>query len=520
MRSMNATALTLERLLTHPKGFGLTEATPVQRAICRVADGLPLGELVLDEDVRTAFGGNLEALPTHAPSELVVLGPIRGGKSLIAAAAGVRASQVCDVSKLGPGEVARVSIVSVSLDLSKVVFSHLAGNILAKPLLRALLVEDPTADSLLLRHPSGKAVEVKCVAGARAGSNLVARWCGTVIFDEAPRMTGAGDGVVNLDHARTAVVGRLLPGAQIISIGSPWAPSGPIYDLFQEHWSHPSERIVVVKATGPSMNPTWWTSKRCERLRATDPDAYETDVLANFASPEESLVPSAVLDACVREGPLELAPASGEYVAAMDPGVRSNAWPLVVLKTEKQSNGTRVYRVACAREWRGSRAKPLSPEVVLTEIAALCASYGIREVTTDQFSVDAIRDLARRVGLRIVEHTVTAASKVEAFERLATVCAQRILELPPHPVLRKDLLGLRKRVAQTGGFSIVLPKTGDGRHADYASALALAVGAAVKRAGRRITYDREIDDLLLGLDGNRKDSLSYEKQTSVGMIPW
>jgi hypothetical protein len=513
---VNAPALTLERLLTSPNGFGLTTATPLQRSICRIADGLRLGDFASHPDVLEALNGNVSELPTDPPLELLVPGGIRVGKSLLAAAAGVRASQTCDLSRLGPGEIARVSIVSLNLDLSKVVFSHLTGHVLTKPLLSNLLLQKPTADSILLRHPSGKPVEIKCVAGAKAGSNLVARWCASVIFDEAPRMTGADEGVVNLEHARNAVIGRLLPGAQIISIGSPWAPSGPIYDLFQEHWGHPSERLVVVKAKGPAMNPIWWTPERCEKLRTTDPDAYQTDVLANFASPEESLLPASTIEACTRESPVELVPTGGQYVAAMDPGVRSNAWTLVIVRTEKLADQSRFYRVACVREWKGSRANPLSPEAVLKEIAAVCKTYGVKDVTTDQFSVDAIRDLAKRVGLRVVEHTMTASTKVEAFERLATVCAQKAIELPPHNVLRKDLLGLRKRVAQSGGFTIVLPKTGDGRHADYASALALAVGAAAKKAGSRITYDRSIDDLLLGVDSSRSDQLSFSLGQLLG----
>jgi hypothetical protein len=34
-----------EALLTSPEAFGLTTATPLQRAICRVSDGVPIGDL-------------------------------------------------------------------------------------------------------------------------------------------------------------------------------------------------------------------------------------------------------------------------------------------------------------------------------------------------------------------------------------------------------------------------------------------------------------------------------------------
>jgi hypothetical protein len=49
-------------------------------------------------------------------------------------------------------------------------------------------------------------------------------------------MAGQEDGVVNLDDARSAVLGRILPGSQLLYIGSPWAPFGPVYSMVQEFW--------------------------------------------------------------------------------------------------------------------------------------------------------------------------------------------------------------------------------------------------------------------------------------------
>lgn len=47
--------------------------------------------------------------------------------------------------------------------------------------------------------------------------------------------------------------------------------------------------------------------------------------------------------------------------------------------------------------------------------------------------------------------------------------------------MRADLLGVRKRVTQSSS-TIVLPRTGDGRHADYASAIALLVSQLSRNA--------------------------------------
>ena len=51
----------------------------------------------------------------------------------------------------------------------------------------------------------------------------------------------------------------------------------------------------------------------------------------------------------------------------------------------------------------------------------------------------------------------------------------RELELPPLKPFVNDLLAVKKQPAPGGGFRIVLPTTRDGRHCDFASALAKAV---------------------------------------------
>ena len=465
--------LTLEKLLTSPHAFGLASASPLQRAICRIADGLPLGDLAAHPDVVAAVG-DVASLTNTQPGELGILSGIRTGKSLLAAALAVRATQTCDISRLGPGETARVSVVSLTTDLAKVILDHVVGNVQAKPALKALLIGEPTSDSLMLKHPSGRAVEIKIVAGARAGSSLVARWSAGCIFDEAPRMVGADDGVVNFDDARRSVLGRLLDGAQLVWIGSPWAPFGPIYEATIEHWKKPTAHLVIVRAPAPAMNPVYWTSARVESLRQKDAQTHRTDVLAEFCDAESSLFSSTEIDTATRARPLELQREPGhQYVAAMDPATRGNAWTLVI--ATKRRVGLAVKSVVVlARQWIGSKASPLSPAAVLAEIAELCKSYGIDCVATDQYSGDALRDIAYRHELYLHIVTVTAANKLESFESMRTRIADDAVELSPEPQLRADLLSVRKRITQSG-VAIDLPRTADGRHCDYAPALALVL---------------------------------------------
>ena len=128
-----------EGLLTSPLGFGLTTASPLQRAIARVADGRALDDLAEDPAVIRAFGGTVP--PPVKPAEFAIVSGIRTAKSLSAAALAVHWSQRADLSRLGPGEIPRISIVSLSKDLADVVFGHIVGRTMASPLLSKLILE-------------------------------------------------------------------------------------------------------------------------------------------------------------------------------------------------------------------------------------------------------------------------------------------------------------------------------------------------------------------------------------------
>lgn len=439
-------------------GFGLATATPLQRDVCRVAEG----KQPLSAEGRRALAADCI---DGRPEELCIVSGVRAAKSTIAAVIGVHASQHCDVSLVRPGEMPRFSIVSERMDLARVIFGHLRGAVLGRPALRALLVSEPTADAVVLRHPSGTPIEIKVVAGSRAGSTLVARWSAGVVFDEAPRMLGSGEGVVNLDDARNAIRGRLLPGAQIIEIGSPWAPWGPVFDLVRDHHGKPTSKIVVMRAPAYEMNPVWWTPARCASLREADPDAYQTDVEANFRAAEAGLF-GGELDGAIQKGITRLEPdARCSYVASIDPATRGNAWTLIV-----QTKIGDVRHVALAKQWRGSKQQPLDAGIVFRDIAADVAPYRVTSIATDGWSYDALHGHAGGAGLHLRKLEMGDREQTERWltTRAETVAGHR--KVLDEPELIADLRRLMKRTTHTG-LTIDMPVTSDGRHCDYAPAL-------------------------------------------------
>jgi hypothetical protein len=472
----------LEWRLTSGYAFGLATASPLQRAICRVIDGKPLSKPMRSEPaVLRAFGGSLPDI--CAPREVAIIAGVRVAKSLIAACTAVHWTQRCDVSQLGPGETPRVSVVSTSKDNAGAIYDHIVGRMQASPMLRHLIVGDPASEHIMVRHPSGRLVEIAIVAGKRAGTSLVSRWSAGCIFDEFPRMDGADEAVVNWDHQRVQMLNRLLPGAQILNVGSPWTPAGPAYEMVRDHWGAPTDRLVVIKASAIDMWPAYWTPERIAKAKES-PDAFRTDVLGEFASPEDALFPADLVAKAIR--PTQEPDPRLVYVAAMDPATRGNGWTCGIFTRDG-----RKKRMVAAKEWRGSRTDPLSPRDVLKELADFLRPYRVTRVSTDRYYIDALVDLARDVGLSLDPETLTDKQRSERYLAVRNAMAAGDIELVAD--VRADMIQLRKRVTPAG-VSIVLPQTRDGRHCDFAPVVMLGIGRWLHDAANFV--DVEEDGLL------------------------
>lgn len=447
--------------------------TNVQRAICMVADGEPLGALWDDELVRVAFGRARP--PEVAPRELLVLAGIRCGKSMIAAAKSAKGALTCDVSGLSAGDQPLVPMLATERKTAQQLYAHTMA-LFRQPLLAGRLAEE-TADGLWCKHDSGKLVEISIAALSRAGSTLVSRWLAGCTFDEAPRMIGADEGVRNLSDAKDAIDGRVLPGGQVLEIGSPWAPYGPVYDTVRTRFGKPDEDLVVVRAPGPVLNPYYWTPERVAWFRQHKPIAYRINVLGEFTDPPEAMIPSESIIRAIPIGVTMKPREKGvEYVATMDPATRGNAWTLTVLGcTGENEAGHPKLELARAAQWQGRPDEPLRPREVLEQIKAICDEYGIESVISDQASIDAYSDIGDMVGIGVSGIFVGAEERWEMVElvRLALV-EGRLLLLDEQPQLRSDLLRVEKR-ATTKGLTIRYPSTGDGRHCDFVPALGLAM---------------------------------------------
>lgn len=444
-------------------------ATPLQRAITRAAEGLPTQ--LPDDDVRQYFGQE----PHAKPKLMVLVCGVRSGKSLMAVCAAFYSALTADLTQLLPHERSRVVIVAPTIANAETTFRLLVGAVQTAPLLKGLIVGEIKTDHLTVRRTDGRLVDIMVVAAHRGAVSLRGTWLAGYVLEETAFFGVDAIGyVINAEELHRAAATRLVPNGQGWIISSPMGPQGLLYDLWKAHFGKPGE-ICVVHAPTLAMNSVTVNANTIEEIRKRDPDAAAREYDALWSDSDLVLIPSTHLDAAER-AELEIPWTAGQsYCAAMDPATRGNAWTLVVASKYFEKP---TQRIVLARQWIGSKQNPLDPDAVLAEQAQILSEYQLDRCATDQHAADANKAIARRHGLYLFDITATAADNVEIFTSMQTKFADGEVEIPADPAVRNDLLGIRKKVSSR--ISIMLTKTPDGRHCDYAPPIArvLAMGCA------------------------------------------
>ena len=472
----------LERILSDKKYFGL-RVTPVQRAIAKAIDGFRVPESLWNHpDVRATFGNERpnefgrqqdRSWELRAKEVLLAAG-IRGGKSMLAAGLGIDRALTCDLSWFTEKEAEPVlPILSVRKDNAQAVFRHLKNLVTHSPY-RENLACPPTADTVTVVHPeTGIHIRIMVKAGSRAASSLASFWLVSAVFDEAFKMTGRDESVISLEDARLEVMERIIDGGQVFYLGSKWRPEGPAYTMYNTYFGKADRHVLVMNATAPMLNPRHWNKKRIARLEesrdAQAQENYICSVLGQFLEGEKDLLSLEEIQNVTRMAPVEVPYIEGcEYVAAMDPAARRNRWTLCIGgRWERGKIG-----VAVAREWVPGGNQRLDPDIVLGEIAEVCKKYNVYRVMTDQWSIEAMRTVAAKHGLTLVEMNSQGKTRFQEFDQVRLAVQRRTIELPPIDGLQRDLKRLKKK-ATAETVKIVLPETNDGRHCDFVPPLAL-----------------------------------------------
>jgi hypothetical protein len=426
-----------------------------------------------DLDLYKAHTGR-QSWPADPSREAWLIIGIRGGKSMMTALLGAYLA-VFRRYELSSGETGNVLIVSPTLRQSQIVRGYLSSFFQENAFLRPF-VKTETRDTLELTN----SVAITAISSdyrSLRGYTAVA-----AIVDETAFLNVEGS-KPDVEVIR-ALRGRLMSTrGPLISISSPYARTGILYDVYKKHFAKDGSRFLVWQAPSLVMNPTL-PSDLIDEARQEDPEAAKADYDASFRSDIESFISPEAVDACVAAGRYELPPIPGlVYTAFVDPsgGSGQDSFTLCICHRDGEQ---RV--VDLIREDR----PPFSPEQRIKEIAGDLEAYHITSVTGDRYAGEYPRELFRKQG---IEYKLAEMPKSDLYREMLPLLNSGRVQLLDHQRMIRQLVNLERRTARGGKDSIDHPRGG---HDDLINAVAGAlVGAQEKKyvrlLARKIEWDGE-----------------------------
>jgi hypothetical protein len=254
-------------------------------------------------------------------------------------------------------------------------------------------------------------------------------------------------------------------GGRLVVLSSPYAQSGALYDLHRRHFGRDGSDVLVWVGAAHVMNPTL-PADYLRRMERDDPEAYRSEVLAEFRAGVSAFLDPDALAACVANAVRERAPrADVDYCGVYDAsGGRHDAAAVGIAHAE----GKRAILDAL-RAWPA----PHNPAGVVGEACELLRRYGIREVHGDRYAAEFVAEQFRAHGIDYVPSERDTSAMF--LELLPLVNAERVVLLD-QPELLRELRGLERRRGASGRDRVSHPPGG---HDDRAAA---AAGAVVRAA--------------------------------------
>jgi hypothetical protein len=466
--------------------------SPMVAAIVDASEGV-YPETIDDATAERYFGCDRAELPRRLLREVALQAGGRGGKtSRLLAPKALHAAWTTPLPTLAHGEHAVALIVSSEVVFAKQALSFCAGYVDQSPRLKAALVGVPTTESLTLRRPDGKLVDIRVRAAGAKGKGGRAF---TLVFaglDEACFFFD-DSGVVNDREIYRAVAQRVVPGGQVWMVSTPWVQGvGLLEEKLADHWGHHDGTLAVRGVGTRALNPSWDPDGEIEKELRKDPDNAEREIDAKpLAGGSRYFFSHDAIEAAFNDDIPQQTPyrVGTSYTAGGDTGFRRNSSALAVVGCE-YGEGSRQMHLARLEERKPSPGLPLQPEAVARDFGDVVLAYHAREIVVDSHERTKVADALEGKGVGAVD----APSPDEAFTEARNVLHEGRIRLPANPRLKQQLRSVMSRPMPGGGTQIVIPKSPDGSHGDLAVALVRAIWRAesgdpdaqqVSRSGRR-----------------------------------
>jgi len=400
-------------------------------------------------------------VPERRVAELWAIAGRRGGKSRMAAAVAVYIATFADYrSRLAPGEVGFVLVLSPSKSQARAVRDYAEGFIRSSPILSQSLDGEPTAEEIRLMGNVVIAVHTNNYRTVR-GRTLLA-----CIFDESAFWRDETSALPDVETYRAVLPALATTGGMLIGISSPYRRIGLLHAKHRDHFGQDDDDVLVIQAPTKALNPTI-NEKVIERARQSDPEAARAEWDAEFRSDLSALLDDAVIDAAVDHSrPLELPPRPGiSYHAFTDASAgRHDHFTVCIGHCEGERFVADVVRGA---------APPFNPKDVAVEFAALAKEYRCLRITGDAFAGEWVSGAFRDAG---IEYRRAEMPKSGLYLESVPHFMRGAISIPNHPRLIREFRLLERRVAPSGKDRVDHGQNGSD---DYANAVVGALSVAV-----------------------------------------
>lgn len=453
--------------------FCAIDPSPMVTAIADASEGRAV-TTITDVEAQRYFGCPLANLPASPRRTIAIEAGGRGGKtSRLLAPKALHAAWTVPLPTLAPGEHAVSLIVSSELVFAKQALSFVRGYAEASPVLSQAIVGEPGQESITLRRPDGKLVDIRVRAAGVRGKGGRAF---TLVFagmDEACFFYDESGAVNDIEIYRAATQ-RIVPGGQIWLVSTPWIEGeGKLEELLRDNLGTHAEALAVHRVGTRALNPTWDPTGEIERDLRRDPDnaSREIDAVPLSGASSKWFAPAAIDGSVNSLRPVDLAREDGwEYSAGADMGFRRNSSALAI--TARRDGRVRL---ALLREMRPSPGVPLKPASVVDAFASEARRFGVYEIRVDSHEREAVQVELTRHGMTATHAAEGQIGKAEMFVHARRLMHEGNLELPDLPRLTQQLRDVVGRPLPGGGTSITTRGRSDGSHGDLVSALVHAL---------------------------------------------
>jgi len=439
---------------TDPKFLGLSfKERPAQEVLLRVLYGLPLDKKQL-KIYKKLTGNKKEFEAGIEKTEAVWVLGARAGKSLLASIITLFEATHNQWNKyLNKGESGYIVIIATrQKQAEQIIQANCSRLIENSPGLRGL-IKDLYQTELSLNNGM-KIISLPCNSTAGRGLPIAA-----FILDEVGHFYTEGvkadETIYNSLRPRMAQ----FPGAKVISISTPAAKQGLLWDFFQEGFQVPGR--FTTQAATRVVNPEI-SQEFIDNEYKRDPDYAKREFGAEFAEKTENYFSFDLLKGCFTLAGSLPYKQEFAYNAGIDQSGLSGRDRFALAISHREDS---KILVDYATAWDTKDS-----DFILKEIEKLVSDYKIYKTQIDKYAKGWVAQALNKLGLEVEIRPNLA----EIYSNLKSLMIAGKLNLPESPELRKALLNTQAYYGRNNNLSIAHQRSASG-HGDLADAIATSV---------------------------------------------